>query len=253
MVNLAVIPARGGSKRIPQKNKRLLAGRPLVAWTIEAAMQSKKIDHVIVSTDDQEIYEIGLEMGALDVGLRKRFSDDHAPSSAVTIDSVQNFAMVKGGQPDFVFQLLPTCPLRGPEIIDQFWSDFMNLQEPRIAMSCASPLGLNPNWAIERNGDGSFIRLDPVRWGQRSQDLPSIYFPSGAIWCAETKELLAAGSFHSASSNFIEIPAVAAFDIDTLNEFKFAEIILKVSEGQQSGVTSPLFFRPDSNPKPSPV
>lgn len=227
MVALAVIPARGGSKRIPKKNKRLLAGRPLVAWTIEAAMQSKEIDHVIVSTDDQEIHEIALQMGSLDVGLRDQFADDHAPSSAVTIDSVEKFLALKGGQLDFVFQLMPTCPLRNAETINQFWSEFMNLKQPRSAISCASPLGLNPNWAIERKLDDSLIRLDPHRWGKRSQDLPNVYFPSGAIWCAEAQELLAAGSFYSSTSQFIEIPATAAFDIDTLEEFKIAELLVK--------------------------
>lgn len=227
MVALAVIPARGGSKRIPQKNKRLLAGRPLVAWTIEAAIQSKAIDHVIVSSDDQEIHEIALQMGSLDVGLRDRLADDHSPSSAVTIDSVEKFLAVKGGQLDFVFQLMPTCPLRNAETIDQFWSEFMNLKQPRSAISCASPLGLNPNWAIERKPDGSFIRSDPDRWGKRSQDLPNVYFPSGAIWCAEIQTLVAAGSFYSDDFDFIEIPAAAAFDIDTWEEFKIAELLVK--------------------------
>lgn len=226
MVTLAVIPARGGSKRIPQKNKRLLAGRPLVAWTIEAAMQSKAIDHVIVSSDDQEIHEIALQMGALDIGLRDRFADDHSPSSAATIDSVQKFIAATRGKPDFVFQLMPTCPLRNADTIDQFWFDFLNLKHPQSAISCASPIGLNPNWAIERKPDGSFMRLDLDRWGKRSQDLPNVYFPSGAIWCAEVQELMDAGTFYSSSFEFVEISSVAALDIDTLEEFDLIQSIL---------------------------
>ena len=116
---LAIIPARGGSKRLPRKNILNLAGKPLIAWTIEAALGSKYIDDVIVSTDDNEISTVAKKYGAKVPFIRPdKFSSNHASSISVVLHAIEFFQKADERY-DYVVLLQPTSPLRTVKNIDE--------------------------------------------------------------------------------------------------------------------------------------
>src|SRR5258706_5229330 len=116
---IAIIPARGGSKRIPKKNVIDLAGKPMIAWTIEAAIKSKYISRVVVSTDDHEIAAISKSFGAEVPFLRDSAADDHSPVSLATIRTLTQLEELSVSQPDIIIQLMANCPLRDAKNIDE--------------------------------------------------------------------------------------------------------------------------------------
>ena len=112
---IAVIPARGGSKRIPRKNLVEFAGKPLIAWTVEAAQGVDLFDRILVSTDDPEVAAVVGDMGLETPFLRQAHADDHAPVSLATISALAQVREVLGEEYRIVVQLMPNCPLRGPQ------------------------------------------------------------------------------------------------------------------------------------------
>jgi pseudaminic acid cytidylyltransferase len=223
---IAIIPARGGSKRIPGKNIRSLAGKPIIAYTIDAACESGLFERVVVSTDSNEIAEIARRYGAETPFLRENdLADDFTPVSLVTIDALLRL------DPDntkfeSVAQLMPNCPLRTAEDVTSSHEQF----EERGSKSQISVVRYgwqNPWWAMRRNERGE---LEPVFKEQitaRSQDQPELFCPTGAIWWARTKALLRTKTFHSKDRTGWEIPWQRGIDIDTLDDWAMAEILFQ--------------------------
>ena len=185
---LAVIPARGGSKRIPRKNVREFLGRPMIAYTIEAARESGIFARVIVSTDDPEVAEVSSRAGAEIPFMRTAaLADDYVTSSRVTSDALEKVDPV-GDQYVYAAQLLPTCPLR-------IASDVENSFRQMVDTNASSQISvtrfgwLNPWWAVRRDSQFRLTPLFAEATQQRSQDLPSLYEPVGAIWWAKTANL----------------------------------------------------------------
>ena len=184
---IAIIPARGDSKRIPGKNIRPLLGRPMIAYTITAALESGLFERVVVSTDSPEIAEVSLQYHAEVPFLRdKELADDFTPVSSVTADAL--YKLDPGGNKfDSVAQLMPNCPLRSANDVCDSHKQF----ERSGAESQISVVGYgwqNPWWAMLR----STIRTGTTLQGQmsaRSQDLPRLFCPTGAIWWARAETL----------------------------------------------------------------
>lgn len=213
---VAIISARGGSKRIPRKNIVPFKGKPLMAWTIEAALQSQCFERVIVSTDDQEIAEVAVRFGAEVPFLRDQYADDHS-----TVSQVVHHALEKiGGHYDVVAQLLSACPLRSAEDIQ----NALNAFDGQGFMLSVTQYGwLNPWWAhtIEH---GQGMPLFPKEAKQRSQDLPPVYCPSGAIWLANTEAFLKEKTFYGHGYRLFPLPWVSAVDIDNYDDLEMAEL-----------------------------
>lgn len=226
MSNLAVIPARGGSKRLPGKNVMALGGKPMIAHTIEAALGSRLFEMVVVSTDDEQIAEIAVQHGAQVPFLRDAsLADDHTPVSAATADTVRRLE-ADGLRFDAVAQLMANCPLRNAEDVQGSATAFAS--SPHAAQVSVTDYGwLNPWWALTREEDGSAKALFEERLASRSQDLPTLYCPTGAIWWAETEALLGAGTFHLEKRALYELPWHRAVDIDEEADFKLAELLLR--------------------------
>src|SRR5215510_12419533 len=147
---LAVIPARGGSKRVPNKNIRELFGKPMIAYTAEAAVESDLFAEVVVSTDSEEIAEISRKFGARAPCLRDAsLADDYTPVSSVTLDAL-NRVDADGRRYEYVAQLMPNCPLRTAVDVRDSYHQF-------VEGSAASQISVarygwqNPWWAMERN------------------------------------------------------------------------------------------------------
>jgi CMP-N-acetylneuraminic acid synthetase len=230
---IAIIPARGGSKRIPHKNIIDFNGKPLIAWTIEAAQKSCLFDTIFVSTDCPEIAAIAQSYGADVPFLRDQFIDDLSPISKATIYTLEQIEQRENKTYATVFQLMPNCPLRSAiDIIDAYKS--FKQFSAQFQISCFKFGWMNPWWAFTRdkNFHGNFIFPDAVK--QRSQDLDDLYCPTGAIWIANTQELKKNGSFYSEKTVFCPLDWKSALDIDTYEDLEFCNAVFHMLNQQNN-------------------
>lgn len=210
---VAVIPARGGSKRIPRKNIIDLHGKPMIAWTIEAALRSGRFSRVLVSTDDPEIAEVSRSYGASVPFLREQHADDVAPVSLATLAALQQAQRELGETFDTVVQLMANCPLRTEQDIvsalDRFAGNAAVAQ-----ISCFKFGWMNPWWAAKLGEGGAPEFLFPEARKARSQDLPPLYCPTGAIWISSVEALERHQTFYSPGHVFHPMHWMSALDID---------------------------------------
>ncbi|WP_374655607.1 cytidylyltransferase domain-containing protein [Dongia sp.] len=222
--SVAIIPARGGSRRIPRKNVVDFMGKPLIAWSIEAARASGRFETVLVSTDDAEIAEIARAHGAEVPFLRRVTGDDHSPVSLATVEALEQYAAWRGRPADLVMQLLPTCPLRSEQHVRDSLDAFLR-GAADFLLSCTDYGPLNPWWAISIATDGTPRPLHPRAMTMRSQDLETVYCPSGAIWIARVPALLASRTFYGPGHRFWPMDWRAAVDIDTPEDLALARAL----------------------------
>lgn len=226
---LAIIPARGGSKRVPRKNIVEFGGRPMVAWTVEAAQRAQVFDRVIVSTEDEEIAQIALAAGAEVPFLRDSHHDDFTPISAVTISVIAQVRDRLGEEYDTVVQLMANCPLRGAEDIRTAITAFDGA-ECDFQISCTHFGWLNPWWAFKRDPEGHGEWLHPDALRSRSQDLPPLFSPTGATWIARVAALEKAGTFYGPGHRFEPMPWERAIDIDDQDDLQLARALFRARE-----------------------
>jgi N-acylneuraminate cytidylyltransferase len=222
---IAVIPARGGSKRIPHKNLAEFGGRPLVAWTMEAALEADLFHRVLVSTDDPDIAAVAEEYGLEVPFLRDRGADDFTPVSEATIAALNQVRAHLGETYRTVVQLLPSCPLRQSRHIIEAVDNF-NTRKAAFQISCADFGWTNPWWAVALADDQRPQPLFPEHRQARSQDLPRLYCPTGAIWIADVEALYRAGTFYGPGHIFCPIEWTAGIDIDTPDDLELARAML---------------------------
>lgn len=230
---IAIIPARGGSKRIPRKNIIEFHGKPLISWTIEAALESGLFSKVLVSTDDEEIAEVATQFGAEAPFLRKSHADDHSTASDATVAALIQSQDYWGTQFDEVVQLMPNCPLRTANNIVAATNSFR--QEQRNFQISAFQFGwMNPWWAARLNtkSQPDWIFGDAIK--QRSQDLDILFCPTGAIWIAKVPNLLQEKTFYGEGHAFEIIDWADAIDIDDENDLKMASVLAKMREEKRA-------------------
>ncbi len=225
---IAVIPARGGSKRIPKKNILEINGKPMLAWTIEAALKSKYIDEVLVSTDDEEIAEVGRKYGAKVPFLRNSNADDHSPISLATIKALNQWEESGFDKYEVVVQLMANCPLRDSKDIDEAIEHFF-FKKIEFQISCFKYGWMNPWWAhkLDSRGIASPV-FDENERMQRSQDQPDLYCPTGAIWIAQREPLFNTKSFYGPNYSFFPMHWIKAIDIDEYEDLEMAKYFIKV-------------------------
>ena len=221
---VAVVPARGNSKRVPGKNIRLLNGRPAIQYTIEAALDSMLFERVVVSTDNEEIASIAKASGAEVPFIRDAsLADDFTPVSDVTLDVINRIDAAKSFRA--VCQLMANCPLRNAQDIRNSYKQFT--ESGADAQLSVTEYGwLNPWWAMRMNEAHTLTHLLPEALGKRSQDLPPVFCPTGAIWWAKCDALRRQGSFHTADKTGWLIPWYRAVDIDSEDDWKMAEVLM---------------------------
>lgn len=214
---LAVIPARGGSKRIPDKNIIPFCGHPLITWTIRAALQSKEIERVIVSTDCARIAKIATDAGADVPFLRPpEFATDEASGFSPVIHAVQTLTGY-----DTVVYLQPTSPLRNSRDI----SGALELMQKANADGVESLVAVHthPNWMRRIRTDRRVEWLSTEPPAERSQDLPPVYALHGAIFAVKVSELLKHGTLHVPDTVGFVMPRERSVDIDTMADLLLAE------------------------------
>jgi len=214
---LAIIPARGGSKRLPRKNVLDLAGKPLIAWTIEAALKSKYIDKVLVSSDDDEILAISRDYHANTLERPEYLASD----TATTFDAVKH-AIEQNEQYDYIILLQATSPLRNSKHINEAIELLMEKEADAVISVCE--MDHSPLWSNTLPTDGNmvgFLRDEVVN--QRSQCLETYYRLNGAVYICETEKLLEEGSFFLKENIFsYEMCRKNSIDIDERIDFKYA-------------------------------
>ncbi|KOY43221.1 CMP-N-acetlyneuraminic acid synthetase [Vibrio parahaemolyticus] len=220
---IAVIPARGGSKRLPGKNIRQLGDKPLIAWSIEAAKTSKYIDRVIISTDCEDIANIAQLYGGDVPFLRpQELSGDTASSNGVILHALEHI----DESFDYVVLLQPTSPLRKAEDIDILLESFDEKTEGVVSVC---PCEHSPLWANTLPDDmtmGNFFPESVI--GKRSQDLPDYYRLNGSIYAFKVDSFVENnGIFYSDKVKAYNMPVERSVDIDTIVDFHIAEVLLE--------------------------
>jgi len=223
---IGVIPARGGSKRIPRKNIRQFQGKPLIAYTIEAALKSRLFDSVVVSTDDSEIAGIATECGASVPFFRSSsLADDETPVSAATADVLDRLDPT-GKKFAGVAQLMANCPLRtATDILDSYRQFVATGAHSQISVTSYG--WLNPWWAMRQAKNHVLEPVFAREATTRSQDLPRLLCPTGAVWWARCSILRRERTFHIKGRSGWEIPWQHGVDIDTEEDWKLAEILFE--------------------------
>jgi N-acylneuraminate cytidylyltransferase len=221
---LAVIPARGGSKRIERKNLPDLGGRPLIAWTIAAAVESGVCDRVIVSTEDAAIAETAVGLGAEVPFLRDAHFDDEAPVEGATLSVVRALP----DRYDDVVQLLPSCPLRTAAEIRDGYARFLESGAPSLA-SCFRFTWANPWWTLrlDEGSHGSCVFPDAIE--RRSQELPPLYGLTGAMRFARTEAFLRDGAFLGPETIYHVLDWRSALDIDDESDLELARRVAQTA------------------------
>jgi len=229
---LAVIPARGGSRRIPGKNTRPLLGKPLLAYTVEAALQCGLFARVVVSTDTPAVAQVARDSGAEVPFLRDAsLADDRTPVSAATADALR-WLDPGGDRYPLVCQLMPTCPLRPAAAITASYQQF-TASGARAQISVVRYGWQNPWWALRLGDRHALEPLFADRLRERSQDLPELYCPSGAVWWARADTLRQEGSFHVPDRTGWVLPWQQGLDIDTEDDWALAECLLRLRHGPE--------------------
>lgn len=222
--SIAIIPARGGSKRIPNKNIIDFQGKPMIAWTIEAARMSGCFDRILVSTDDQAIAKVSVEYGAEVPFLRGSHADDHSPVSEATATALQQAIDYWREDYSWAVQLMANCPLRSATDIKQA-VERCSSRGREFQISCFKYGWMNPWWAATLDSDGQPKKLFPEAAKKRSQDLPDLYCPTGAIWIAKADKLLEQKTYYGQGHVFEPISWVSAVDIDDYDDLMFANSV----------------------------
>jgi len=223
-MSIAVIPARGGSKRIPKKNIREFFGKPMLAWSILAAQKTNIFEKIIVSTDDLEIKKIAEKYGAEVPFLRpKELSSDHAATAPVIAHAIKKINLKTNGD-QWVCCIYPCAPLifyedikNSLELVQKHKGDFIYP---------ISDYAVPPQWALRLKKNNHLEYLNPGKEMIRSQDLEKLYFDAGQFYWGKASAWIEKKEMHSSGIGY-PIKNSRAVDIDTLDDWKRAEALFK--------------------------
>ena len=212
---LAVIPARGGSKRLPGKNIKLLGDKPLIAWTIEAAHSSQFIDRVILSSDNKEIISTAKKYGCEVPFVRpSQLASDEASSE----DMLEHAINTLDEKFDYIVLLQPTSPFRTADDIDAMIRKCVDTQAPSV--ESLTKISENPEWMFSLNEDGAMRKactgiIDSLK-----------YILNGAVYVIDTEIFMQHKKIRYSGSQAYIMPFERSVDIDTGVDFEYAEFLL---------------------------
>lgn len=222
---LTIIPARGGSKGLPGKNIRLLHGKPLIAYSIEASLKSKYRSEVIVSTDSVEIAEVSKSFGAQVPFMRpSHLSGDEAKTVDVLKHAVECYEQHLGKELSYVMLLQPTSPLRLSTDIDQAVEQFISCEADSLQSVC--PAEVHP-YLLRTFEDDQLLPYIQDQPHLRRQDLKEMYALNGAIYIVKRKVLMEEDKLVGQSNTGYIMPRERSIDIDDLLDFEMAEFLLQ--------------------------
>lgn len=228
MKNLCIIPARGGSKRIPRKNVKPFLGKPMLAYSIEAAFATNLFDEVMVSTDDEEIAEVAKQYGAKVPFMRSKETADDFATTADVLHEVINKYKELGQEFDNFCCIYATAPMIQ---IKDVISAYNHLQSSKFTKVYPVVQFSYPIWrCLDLKEDGSMKRHWPEFEDSRSQDLPKQYHDTGTFYWYKTNEWL----LGNIKVGGIEVDETSIQDIDTEIDWKIAEMKYKLLYNEQT-------------------
>lgn len=224
-MSIVVIPARGGSKRIPRKNIQSFYGQPMIAWSIQAALQCDGVDEVWVSTDDEEIAAISAQYGANTPFVRPaELANDHATTADVMQHAVQQYQAMHQCLPEFICCLYATAPFVQAADLQQGLSLLQAQPQLQYVFSATSyPFPIQR--AIKRNENGQIEMFEPQHFNTRSQDLPEAWHDAGQFYWGTAQAWQHKAMIFAQHSQIIELPRYRVQDIDTPEDWRRAELM----------------------------
>ncbi len=224
---LAIIPARGGSKGLPRKNIIDLAGKPLIAWTIEASLNSKYISKTIVSSDDDEILNISRQYNSNIIKRPFELALDTTASAPVLKQVIEELKKEKK-QFDYLILLQPTSPLRDVKNIDEAFDVFFKSEATALISVCEVDNKILK--AFKENKDGFIEGVSNNKYPfMRRQDLPNTYLSNGAIYIIKVEEFEKNNNLFTDKTISFIMNEVQSLDIDTYADLKKVENIIRTS------------------------
>ncbi|MAZ25744.1 MAG: acylneuraminate cytidylyltransferase [Cytophagaceae bacterium] len=224
---LGIIPARGGSKGVPGKNIKIIGGKPLLAYTADAAKNSRLLSKTIVSSEDEKIIEVALHLG-LEVPFKRpaHLAEDHSPSIDVVKHALE-FYRNNGEDFDAVCLLQVTTPFRKNELIDRAIEKFIGEKTDSLISVREIPAEYNPYWAYQESEVGLQPVMEAKNRATRRQDLPRCYHRDGALYLVRSTVVLEQNSLYGSTTGFIDTSNTPYVNIDTMKDWEEAEKILK--------------------------
>ena len=225
MKKLAIIPARGGSKRIPRKNIKLFLGKPIISYSIEAAISSGLFDEVMVSTEDLEIAEIAKQYGAKVPFLRSiKNSSDTSTTIDVIAEVTKKYSQI-GMEFEYTCCIYSCAPFVTKEVLKK---SFLKLEAEKL--DCIFPLtkyGHPIQRALKINAKGYIEMIEPQNMQIRTQDFESSYHDLGQFYFFKTNEIISNNQLWTTNTGYIELADLESHDIDTEHDWEIAEIKFK--------------------------
>jgi len=228
-MKIAIIPARGGSKRIPRKNIKDFCGQPMIAYSIKAALESKLFDRVIVSTDDEEIAKVAREYGAEVPFMRPpELSDDHTATIPVIAHAIKE--LQKEEPIEIACCIYATAPFIQINFLKEAYQSLIqtNSSYSFSVTSFAFPI----QRAIKLDENHHVEMFYPEHFNTRSQDLDEAYHDAGQFYFGTTQAWLSNQSIFSKESTAVILPRYLVQDIDTIEDFERAKLMYKVLQEQ---------------------
>ena len=228
--SICIIPARGGSKRVPRKNIRIFNDKPVLAYSIEAAKESGLFSRVIVSTDDSEIAQISKQLGAEVPFLRPADISDDVTGVGPVLKHALQWVMDHGELPDFVCGIAATAPFVTPQDLLKGFQ-LMSKEHAKMCFSVAkfdTPI----QRALRLSTDGRLEMLQPQYMQTRSQDLEAVYFDAGMFYWFTSEAVLLDLHGMSGEALPVVIPRDRVQDIDTEEDWQRADFLWKLMKGQ---------------------
>lgn len=227
---ICIIPARGGSKRIPRKNIKEFCGKPMIAWSVEAAIKSECFDRIVVSTDDDEIASVAREWGAEVPFMRPaELADDHTPTRPVVTHAIEEMSRLYG-TPEAVCTIYSTAIFLRPEDIRRARERLIN-ENRDFAFSVATfPYPIQR--ALRMTQSGGVEMFYPEHRLTRSQDLEEAYHDAGQFYWGRTEAFLSNKPTFSPTSAAVVLPRHRVQDLDTQEDWEHATLLFRVLEQQ---------------------
>ena len=228
---VAIIPARGGSKGIRRKNIALLAGRPLIWHTIQAALGSRYLDRVVVSTEDERIARVSVECGAVVVSRPSELAGDETPTLPVLQHAIAHLENVGRLSIGMVVVLQPTSPLRIAEDVDRAVEKMKETGCDSVVSVCELEHPLE--WVLTIDGDRVRHLVEAVEGVTRRQDARRLYRPNGAVYITRRDVIMKEDRVLGVDTRAYVMPPERSVDIDTELDLKLAEVILAGRGGKR--------------------
>ena len=221
---LGIIPARGGSKGVPNKNIKLLGGKPLLQYTADAALNTTLLTKVILSTDSKAIAAIGRSLGLEVPFLRPIELATDTTSTLPVLQHAINYLQSLGEQYDAVCILQATSPFRPTGFIDKAIQKFISSDCDSLMSVLPVPHEYNPHWIFEPDAKGNLqIATGEKEIIKRRQDLPKAFIRDGSIYITKTNIIMEKNSIYGATIGYIESKPENHCNIDTMNDWEIAE------------------------------